>query len=152
MVRVLVNAGANVNAALPAGETVLMTCARTGNVDALKILIARGADVNAAETWREQTVADVGRCRRASCRSRGSSLLEHGADLHARSREISALGSADSLRVTRTTPTRVIGGFTAFLFAVREGASNTAKVLLDAGGEPHGDRVRTARARWSSPS
>ena len=129
MVGVLVNAGANVNAALPAGETVLMTCARTGNVAALKILIERGANVNATESWRGQTAlmwAAAGEHSEAV-----KLLLEHGADLHARSKEI---GKSEAITAgTRTTPTNVIGGFTPFLFAVREGASAAAKVLLDAG-------------------
>ena len=33
----LLKAGANANATLPEGETVLMTAARTGNVDAMKV-------------------------------------------------------------------------------------------------------------------
>ena len=129
MVGVLVNAGANVNAALPAGETVLMTCARTGNVAVLKILIERGADVNAEESWRGQTAlmwAAAGNRAEAV-----ALLLEHGADLHARSKQVHTAGYLPPGE--RTVPTRVIGGFTPFLFAVREGASTTAKILLDAG-------------------
>ena len=32
-----------------------MTAARTGNADAVQVLVARGADVNAREGWRGQT-------------------------------------------------------------------------------------------------
>ena len=49
MVELLLKAGADPNTALPGGETALMTAARTGKVDAVKALLARGADVNAKE-------------------------------------------------------------------------------------------------------
>ena len=41
MVARLVTAGANPNAVLLSGETVLMDCARTGDLDAVKALLAR---------------------------------------------------------------------------------------------------------------
>ena len=43
------------NAALLNGETALMTCARTGDAEAVKALLARGADVNAKEHEHHQT-------------------------------------------------------------------------------------------------
>ena len=43
------------NAALPEGETALMTAARTGKVDAVRLLLAHGAHVNAREGWKQQT-------------------------------------------------------------------------------------------------
>ena len=39
----------------PEGETALMTAARSGNVAAVKVLLAHGADVNAREAWKGQT-------------------------------------------------------------------------------------------------
>ena len=39
-----------------AGETALMTAARTGAVDAVKVLLARGADMSATEPERGQTI------------------------------------------------------------------------------------------------
>ena len=51
----LLNAGADPNTALPDGETALMTAARTGNVDAVKALLARGANVTRARTAQGQT-------------------------------------------------------------------------------------------------
>ena len=55
MVERLLAAGANPNAALLNGETVLMTCARTGDAGAVKALLAHGADVNAKEREHDQT-------------------------------------------------------------------------------------------------
>jgi ankyrin repeat protein len=55
MIELLLNAGADPNAALLEGETPLMTAARTGNADAVRLLLARGANVNAVEKWKQQT-------------------------------------------------------------------------------------------------
>src|SRR5262252_3660196 len=49
MVERLLAASASPRAALPNGETVLMTCARAGGFEAVKALVASGADVNARE-------------------------------------------------------------------------------------------------------
>lgn len=51
----LLEAGADPNAVLAEGETILMTAARTGRVDALKIRLDRGADVGARERWCGET-------------------------------------------------------------------------------------------------
>ena len=40
---------------MPEGETALMTAARSGNVEALRVLLAHGADVNAQERWMGET-------------------------------------------------------------------------------------------------
>ena len=48
-------AGANPNTPIATGETPLMTCAGSGSADAVRMLIARGADVNAKEPSQNQT-------------------------------------------------------------------------------------------------
>ena len=55
MIEALLKAGADPNAAFGEGETPLMTAARTGSVDAVKVLLELGAKVNAREAWRGQT-------------------------------------------------------------------------------------------------
>jgi ankyrin repeat protein len=109
MVERLLKADANPNAALKTGETPLMTCARTGNADATKALIARGAAVNAKESWQEQTALmwAVARTQRDVVRV----LIELGADVQARSKN----------------------GFTPLLFAAREGDIEIGRLLLKAG-------------------
>jgi ankyrin len=129
MIDLLLAAGADANESLPAGETALMTCARTGNVEAIKRLLDYGADVNAKESWSEQTALMW-----AAAEKHPDSvkvLLDYGADLQARSKELGGVRvGAEQQRV----PTRRIsGGFTPFLFAVREGDIPTTHVLLDAG-------------------
>src|SRR5882672_9737840 len=132
MVQRLLEAGANPNAT-GARVPPLMTCARTGSVEAVRALIARKADVNAREAVRDQTAlmwavaqkrADVARI-----------LIEGGADVRARSR-------LSRVVVNRANPndiyTAVVGtvsqgGSTPLLFAARHGDVESAKVLLASG-------------------
>ena len=51
----LLVAEADPNDTRPEGETVLMTAARAGSASGGRLLLARGADVNAKESWYGQT-------------------------------------------------------------------------------------------------
>src|SRR5262245_30841861 len=51
----LLDAGADPNTTAAEAETALMAAARTGRVEAITLLLNRGAQVNAHETWRNQT-------------------------------------------------------------------------------------------------
>src|SRR5688572_21562535 len=51
----LLKGGADPDTAWPGGETVLMTAARAGRVDAVRVLLVQRANVNARETTRGQT-------------------------------------------------------------------------------------------------
>ena len=110
MVELLLDAGADPNAALPGGETALMTAARTGRVDAVRALIARGADVNATEGRRGQTA-----------------LMWAAAEGHVETVE----GAAS--RRARISATPLDSGFTPLLFAVREGQIDVVRALLEGG-------------------
>ena len=66
MVERLLAAGADANAASLNGETVLMTCARAGDAEAVKALLVKGARVNVKEKAHDQTGIDVGRSAAAS--------------------------------------------------------------------------------------
>ncbi|MGZ4836772.1 MAG: ankyrin repeat domain-containing protein, partial [Terriglobales bacterium] len=56
MVEALLKAGADPKGlTTDAGETVLMTAAQAGNVDVVRVLLDRGADVNARESYKGQT-------------------------------------------------------------------------------------------------
>jgi ankyrin repeat protein len=83
IVAALLNAGADANEKLPLGRTPLMEASRTGNVEAMKVLLDHGAAVNAKETLRGTTplmwAADEGHA--AAIRL----LIQHGADIKARS-------------------------------------------------------------------
>ena len=111
MVETLVEAGANPNAARATGETILMTCARGGVVDAVNPLLARGVDLNAKEASHGQT-ALMWAAWEGHTQVVGA-LIEHGADVDA-----------------RTTT-----GYTALLLAAREGYTETTQALLEAGAD-----------------
>ena len=109
MAKRLLVAGASVRTALPSGESPLMTCARTGAADAVRLLAERGADVNARESHRGQTAlmwAAGGKHPEAV-----KALIERGADVNAAS----------------------TAGFTPLMFAAREGDPESARLLLAAG-------------------
>ena len=131
----LLNAGANPNAVMSTGESPLMSAARTGNVRAVKALLAHGANVNAKETAHGQTAlmwavahqhADVVK-----------SLIEMRADIHARSstRHRGLLLGNRYLAYDDTRDVKDVeeGGFTALLFAARQGDVKSAKLLIEAG-------------------
>ncbi len=134
MVEKLLQAAANPNISDLTGETPLMACAHTGSVDAVKLMIARGADVNAKETQREQTVLMLAVAGKHSEVVRV--LVDHGADVNARSR-------ISSLDTPVRSPTyfpdvhfpTTTGGFTPLLFAAQQGDIESARILLEAGAD-----------------
>jgi len=125
MVNALLNAGANANAALPSGETVLMTCARAGSVEAVKSLVAHEAEVNAKEKKKGQTALMWAVAERHA--DVAKTLIEHGASIHLRSSS----------------------GFTPLLFAARSGDVESARVLLAAGAEV--DEVLPVKGATNNP-
>lgn len=143
LVKLLLGAGADGNVSVGSGETALMGCARTGNLTAVAALLAAKVDVDTRESVEQQTAlmwavaqghADVARL-----------LLQHDADVHARSRvrrlvisrrlqselKYGELGRSYGTDAEETS----IGGFTPFLFAARRGDVETAQVLLAAGAD-----------------
>src|SRR5207244_12407545 len=109
LVELLLKAGADPNAAVPGGETPLMTASRVGSLESVKALLSRGAAVDGKEDRRGQTAlmwaAAEGHAKVVEM------LIEVGADFRA----------------------RLSSGFTPLLFAVREGRSDVVRVLLKAG-------------------
>src|SRR5205085_8247601 len=114
------------------GETPLMIASRAGAVDAVKLLVAHGANVNAHEGSKDQTALmwaaeeehpDVIKV-----------LLEGGAGLAARSRvrqrrvntDAAGFGAGYVLDVEQ-------GGYSALLFAAQQGDVASARLLIDAG-------------------
>src|SRR5262245_35751607 len=107
----LLEAGADAAAVSPEGETALMVAARTGKVDAVNALLARGADPNTKENWRGQTALMWAAAEGHAAAIRA--LIARGADLKARSN----------------------AGFTPLLFAAREGRIASVNALLEAGAD-----------------
>ena len=130
LVKALLDAGADAKTlSTPDGETVLMSAARTGNVDAVRMLLDRGADVNARERYKGQTALMWAAAERHAPIVK--LLLERGADWKIRSfdRETRPpkLSAASSISPIPR------GGFTALMFAAREGDLESARIMLDAG-------------------
>ena len=136
MLERLLAAGADPNAATSMGETLLMTCAGTGAVDAVATLFDRGAtNVNAKEASYGQTAL-----MRAAAQDNPEVvrlLLAHGADIHARS-------TTYLLPVSLGNPLDNVGGgavmapqrgYTPLLFTARHGRVENVRLLLDAGAD-----------------
>jgi ankyrin repeat protein len=108
-------------------EPALMTCSWTGNPEAIKLLLDRGADPNAKEAPRGQTALMWALDQKHSDAAR--LLIEHGADVNAHSKN----------------------GFTPLLFAAKQGDPDTVRMLLKAGakvndGTPLKNRPAVRRA------
>jgi len=131
MIEALLKAGADPNAAFGEGETPLMTAARTGNVDAVKMLLTFGANVNAREAWRGQTALMWAASENHAAVVK--LLIELRADVNARSvhYEFAKL-TGGSGGIIHDRPE---GGLTPIFFAARQGAIESAELLIEAGAD-----------------
>src|SRR5690606_34706808 len=112
------------------GETPLMGMARGSNVEAAKLLIEHGADVNAKETWRDQTAVIWAAAEKQPAMIK--LLVEHGADPNARSRPNNWDRQVSGERRRLYRP---FGGLTALLYAAREGCMECARALVEGGAD-----------------
>jgi ankyrin repeat protein len=123
MVDLLLRSGANPAKAHPEGETPLLAAARSGSVPAVRLLLARGVDVNHAETFQNTTAlmwaAAEGHIDVVDL------LIEAGADPN-RQGHITSLTE----RHNADHPT---GGFTALMFAARAGNDALVRRLVAKG-------------------
>ena len=144
LVEALLAAGASVRAAeagLPEGQTLLMLAARAGDAVSLKRFAAAGSNPNARET-RTGTTALVW----AAVANRAGAvraLAEAGADLDLRSKVTAYPHTQNGVLLTgkeegisyvgQTVLPR--GGWSALIYAAREGAVDAARALIDAGAD-----------------
>ena len=150
LIRMLLDAGADPNAARRTGETPLMTCARTGSAEAVKLLLERGADANAKENRRGQTALMWAAAQKHS--EVAAVLMTHGADPNAVSHRPDGFAPAQYLTYgvyyrdpsgpdnfgpndVHPDPASSRGGFTALMFAARQGDIDSARLLLEAGAD-----------------
>ena len=118
-----------------------MTCSRTGNAEAVKMLLAQGADVNAKETERGQTALMWAAAGRHS--GVVQALVESGADIGARSATLplyepkiltaKASGAPFDFYKEDVYFPKVKGGFTPLMFAAQAGDLDSVRILLAAG-------------------
>jgi len=141
MIAALLKAGASIKTAeatLPDHQTLLMRAARTGRVDALKTLIGAGDAIDAKET-RTGTTAAIW----AATYNRADAvhaLAEAGADLNVMSTVTAYPHTQNGVLLTgleegvsyvgQTVLPR--GGWSAAMFAAREGAVEAIRALADA--------------------
>jgi ankyrin repeat protein len=144
LVKLLLAAGADAkraDAALPDGQTLLMLASRTGSLETLKVLVGQRADVNASERrtgttalmW--ATIEDHPAAVRL--------LLEAGADMNARAAITSyphtppgVIGDKVEEGASYVGQTVLPkGGWTALIYAARQGARDAARALADSGAE-----------------
>ncbi len=122
MIDALLKAGAEVNFRNPNGETPLMAAARSGKVDAAKALLAAGADINAKENWGGQSAimwaAAQGQAEMVKfLASKDANLNDHG--------KARSVGACKIIQEPRPKDMNK-GGFTALLYAAREGGARPA--------------------------
>ena len=126
LIAVLLKAGADYAVTHPDGETPLMAAARTGRVDAVRLLLEAGANVNAADTYQQQTAlmwaATEGHVDVVK------TLLGAGADPNRKGRVTTI---EDRKHADHAT-----GGFTALMFAARNGHDEVATALIKGGADP----------------
>lgn len=134
LVETLLDGGADPNAAMWSGVTPLMLAAKTGELKILRALIDADGDVSAREPRRGQTALmwaisfgypDAARM-----------LIESGADITARTTRLNEdFQSMEIEAYTQNVPGTAQGGYTALMFAARQGDTATARLLLDRGAE-----------------
>jgi uncharacterized protein len=132
MVRTLLDAGARADNPNQDGETALMLAIKTGALPVVEMLIKAGANVNARETFHNQTALMWAAAAPTNAGEMVKLLLSKGADFKPR-----ALYSDWGSQITSEPRAqyRPVGGLTALLYATRDGCFECVEALLAAGAD-----------------
>ena len=134
----LLKAGADANTPGIDGMTPLMIIARSTNVAAARVLLDHGANVNAKESQKQQTALMW-----ANAQSRPemvAELVKRGADVNARAMVNNTATASynpagfmewpSNVSAEPRAGPRAAGGFTALLYAAREGCARCVETLI----------------------
>ncbi len=132
MVRTLLDAGARPDNPNQDGETALMLAIKTGALPVVEILIEAGANVNARETFHNQTALMWAAAAPKNAAEIVKLLLSKGADVKPR-----ALYSDWPSQITSEPRAqyRPVGGLNALLYAARDGCYECVEELIGAGAD-----------------
>jgi ankyrin repeat protein len=125
MIQALLQSGAHPT------DSILMTAARTGNAEAVRMLIARGADANARESSLGETALMWAAAENHPEAVRA--LIEHGADPNARSDKL--VYPKDRFGLEGVTTILPRGNWTALMYAARQGSLEAARTLAEMGAD-----------------
>jgi ankyrin repeat protein len=129
MVALLLKAGEDANVVVtPDGDTALMMAARTGKVDAVRVLLDHGALANGTNPRGQTPLMWAVSEKNAAA---AKLLIERGANVNAKTNPLSPPRKLD-LIFSAPTPA---GGMAALLFAARQNDLASVKVLLDGGAD-----------------
>jgi ankyrin repeat protein len=132
MVKALLDAGARPDTPNQDGETALMLAIKTGALPVVEMLVKAGANVNARETFHNQTALMWAAAAPGNASEIVKLLLSKDADVRPR-----ALYSDWPSQITSEPRAqyRPVGGLTALLYATRDGCYECVQALIGAGAD-----------------
>jgi len=129
MVELLLKAGEDANVIVsPDGDTALMMAARTGKVDAVRVLLDHGALVNGTNPRGQSPLMWAVSEKNAAA---AKVLIERGANVNAKTNPLPPPRKLD-LIFSAPTPA---GGMAALMFAARQNDLASVKTLLEGGAD-----------------
>ena len=132
MVKTLLDAGAQPDLANQDGETPLMLAIKTGEMSVVDLLVKAGANVNAREIFHNQTALMWAATAPKNAGQMVKLLLSKDADVRPRSLYNDWDDQFTSEPRSLYRPT---GGFTALLYAARDGCYDCVEALLESGAD-----------------
>ena len=132
MVKTLLDAGAAHESANQDGETALMLAIKTGNLPIVEMLIKAGANVNAVETFHNQTPLMYAAAASKNAGEMVKLLLSKDANTKPRAEFTDWPSQISSEPRAQYRP---VGGLTALLYAARGGCYDCVDALLKAGAD-----------------